>query len=279
MIKGMYTAVSGMLTNLKLQDVVAESLANLNTVGFKRERAVASEFGGVLARRVEQSPSPFSRLPGGATRTLGRVGGGSYVSNQLTNLADGSERETGVSLDFMLRGDGFFGVQGPDGTTYTRDGHFGRNAENLVITADGLPVLGADGEPITLRTDAVRVTQDGRMFVEQEVETTLPDGTVVTEIVDVLIGQFAVFTIEAKNLVPSDNSRYTVLKGGTAEPVTLGEQTFVEQGSLEEANVAVTALSTELMGLARSFSAGQQVFSAIDETLRTAVLEIGRVQR
>lgn len=279
MIKGLYTAVSGMLTNLKLQDVVAESLANINTVGFKRERAVASEFGGVLARRVEQSPSPFSRLPGGVTRTLGRVGAGSYVSNQLTNLGDGSERETGVTLDFMLRGAGFFAVQGPEGTVYTRDGHFGRNAENLIVTADGFPILGVDGEPITLRTDAVRVTQDGRLFVEQEVETTQPDGTVVTEIAEVLIGEFAVFKIEAQSLVPSDNSRYSVLTGATATAAELGQETFVRQGSLEEANVEVTQLATQLMSLSRSFSAGQQVFATVDETLRTAVTELGRVQR
>ncbi len=70
-----------------------------------------------------------------------------------------------------------------------------------------------------------------------------------------------------------------MLGGATPTPVTLGQDSFVQQGALEEANVEVTQLATELMGLSRSFNAGQQVFAALDETLRTAVLELGRVQR
>src|SRR5690606_532869 len=140
MIRGLYTAASGMLLGLRQQDVVADNLANSSTVGYKADQSAQTAFAGVLARRTGPAEGP---IPARTDEVIGRLGTGAFVENVRTFLGQGAERDTGAPLDVMVRGEGFFVVQTTEGVRYTRDGHFDRNQAQQLITADGALVLDA----------------------------------------------------------------------------------------------------------------------------------------
>ena len=274
MIRGLYTAASGMVNGLRMQETVAENIANLGTPGFKGERSGTQEFRGVLARSIGPSSSP---LPLAVQRVLGRVGTGAYVDERRTVLTEGVERNTDLSLDVMIRGDGFFRIATEDGVRYTRDGHFGRDATNTLVTADGQTILGDDGGPITINTDAVRILPSGDLLVTTEIDVAQPDGTVAKKVTEEVIGKLAVVRIAPEALVRSGGSRFTLVPGAGTTAVTLGDEAVIVQGALEETNVDLARASTDLMSLARVYSSNQQVFSALNESLQLAVRDIGRV--
>ena len=274
MIRGLYTAASGMVNGLRMQETVAENIANLGTPGYKGERSGINEFSGVLARTIGPSSSP---LPLAVQRVLGRVGTGAYVDERETVLTEGVERKADLPLDVMIRGDGFFQIATDDGLRFTRDGHFGRDANNTLVTADGQTILGDDGNPITINTDDVRILPNGELLVTTEVDVTQPDGTVAKEVTEVVIGKLAVVRIDAEDLVRSGGSRFTLVPGAGTTAVALGDDALIVQGALEQTNVDLASASTDLMSLARLYSSNQQVFSALNESLQLAVRDIGRV--
>ena len=274
MIRGLYTAASGMVNGLRMQETVAENIANLGTPGYKGERSATQEFRGVLARSVGTSSSA---LPMAVQRVIGRVGTGAYVDVRETVLSEGVERRTDISLDVMIRGDGFFQIETDDGIQYTRDGHFGRDANNTLVTADGQVILGADGGPITINTDDVRILANGELLLTTEIDVEHPDGTVAKEVTEEIVGHLAVVKIAAEDLVRSGGSRFTLVPGAGTQAVELGEAATILQGSLEATNVDLASASTDLMSLARVYSANQRVFSALNDTLQLTVRDIGRV--
>jgi flagellar basal-body rod protein FlgF len=177
----------------------------------------------------------------------------------------------------MIRGDGFFQVQTDDGLRYTRDGHFGRNADNTLVSADGQVVLDADGSPITIDTDNVRILPTGEILVTVENEVEQDDSTTAIEVTEQVVGQLGVVQIAPEDLVRSGGSRFTLVPGAGTTPVTLGDDAVLVQGALEETNVDIAQTSTDLMSLARVYTSNQKVFSALNDTLQLAVRDIGRV--
>lgn len=128
-IRTMTTGASGMRAESEALGVVSDNIANVNTVGFKRSRAV---FEDVLGRSV---------MGGNAV-----AGGGSRVSQITQMWTQGALVTTGVPTDLALSGDGFFVVQGAvdgtDGQFYTRAGQFRVDANGYVVNSDGLRVQG-----------------------------------------------------------------------------------------------------------------------------------------
>lgn len=274
MIRGLYTAASGMVNGLRMQETVAENISNLGTPGYKGERSGTQEFAGVLARSVGSSGSP---IPIATQRVIGRIGTGAYVDERETILTEGVERRTDLPLDVMIRGDGFFQIQTDDGLRYTRDGHMGRDATNTLVTADGQVILGADGNPITLNTDDVRILPTGELLVTTRTEVEQPDNTLAIVVTEEVIGQLGVVRIAPEDLVRSGGSRFTLVPGAGTTPVTLGDDAVIVQGALEETNVDLAGASTDLMSLARVYTSNQQVYAALNDTLQLAVRDIGRV--
>lgn len=123
-------------------EVIANNLANVNTVGFKPDVT------GFQARLAE------AMLQGDAThgdRSLNDVGGGVDVLDTTTNFSAGRLQETGNQLDMAIIGNGFFQVRTPSGQQMlTRAGNFSVDSQNRIVNQSGLPVLDASGSEITL---------------------------------------------------------------------------------------------------------------------------------
>ena len=141
MERGLYIAASGMLAEQIRQDQIANDLANASTPGYKADRTSQSGFGDLL-------------LANSATgATVGSQGTAVQVSKIETDFSPKPARETGEPLDFAIVGEGFFSVQTDRGTRYTRNGQFTADAQGRLVTAQGDPVLGRNGSPLSVGRD------------------------------------------------------------------------------------------------------------------------------
>ena len=139
---GLYVSAAGALANSYRQDVVANNLANVDTVAFKRDLAL------MQGRRTESSHGGGQRY---SNPLLEKLGGGLFALPTHTDFSPSSLDLTHNPYDLALAGKGFFQVRNQDQIQYTRDGRFKLNDQNQLVTVtDHLPVLDESGTPITL---------------------------------------------------------------------------------------------------------------------------------
>lgn len=138
---GLYIAASGMLAEMVRQEQISDQLANVNTPGFKADRATQAGFGELLLQNTQTGAS------------VGRLSLGVEIAETSTDLAPAGIHETGEPLDFAVEGEGFFAVRTEAGVRYTRNGQFSTDAEGNLTDQLGDPVLGANGAPVRLRAD------------------------------------------------------------------------------------------------------------------------------
>lgn len=275
MIRGLYTAASGMLLGLRQQDVIGGNMANASTVGYKAEQSTQTAFGNVLARSVGEESGP---IPVSMDRTIGGIGTGAYIDKRQTVLTQGSGRATGAPLDVMVNGDGFFAVSTPSGVRYTRDGHMDRDDQNRLINSDSNPMLDVNGQEITLDSDHIRIKSDGKIYKLVPNDVKEADGSVTHTEREDFVAQLQVVNIDAESLIRAGDTQFTLTQNATVTPVDFKDgTTTISQGSLEEANVVVGDVTTQMYSLARTFSSSQRVFATISDTLQTAVRDVGKV--
>jgi flagellar basal-body rod protein FlgF len=142
-------------------EVLANNLANVDTVGFKRQMAV------LQARAAEAIRQGLAEMGDGS---LANVGGGVEVPETLTDFSAGTLKQTGVATDLAIEGEGFFVVQGTNNEPLlTRAGDFQLTDEGQLITQDGQPVLNQDFSPLTLNPLApFNIGDDGTLFQNGE---------------------------------------------------------------------------------------------------------------
>ncbi len=140
MIRALYSAASGLVAQANKQDVIANNIANAQTPGFKRQKAVSTSFAQELQSQIvtatdrERPAYPDSAVD--------------PVIVNATSSQDNSEgpiRDTGNQFDFAIEGPGEFQVSGANGTRLTRAGNFRLDTSNELCTADGEKVLGESG--------------------------------------------------------------------------------------------------------------------------------------
>jgi len=134
MISGLYTAASGLIAQTEQQDVIANNLANVNTTGYKKDRALYVPFPTVFLNRINDEKIP---VPGGMADAVSPIGYmGMGVQLRVDGIrpditTEGSFVKTENSLDAAIKGNGMFMVMTPSGIKYTRDGNFTVNAERI----------------------------------------------------------------------------------------------------------------------------------------------------
>lgn len=153
MIRGLYAAASGMMAQMARQDVYANNLANVNSVGFRRGQTVLGQFSTDLAAAAGSSAS---------------ASGGATALPAALDLSQGTLSPTSRNLDLALSGDGFFVLQTPRGLVYTRDGQFSLDARKRLVNAQGCPVLGDKG-PITIPSGDFTVDASGQITAQGQV--------------------------------------------------------------------------------------------------------------
>lgn len=252
MIRGLYTAASGMLASMRRMEFVTNNLANSQTTGFKQDRSALSTFDEMMILQ------DGSVTPPGQHGELGELGMAAVAEEPMIDFTQGSLQDTGRSLDMALEGPGFFTVQTPDGLRYTRDGGFTRDATGRLTTGEGHLVLGVDGNPIQVPPGTL---------------TARPDGTLTAE--DEEFGRLAVVEFDLDQPLRKVGSNQFVARNeGDAPRAATG--TAVRQGAVEASNVDMAGAQTTMMELQRAYQAAQKLIQYQDEMVGRAVNEIAR---
>lgn len=246
--------------NTRMQ-VIANNLANVNTTGFKRDRA---NFETLAYQQITGAGTPSSD----ANKYAIGLNLGTGVETQGTSRIDtqGSLQTTGRSLDLAIQGAGFFQVQKPDGTTaYTRDGNFNMTADGTIVTADGMPVqpqiqipdgatsitVAADGTVSALAQGSATATVVGKL---QTVRFANPSG--------LQAGNGNLLTETAASGPPQVGDAGTDGRGGIA------------QGSLESSNVDITEELVDMIETQRAYEVNSKVIKGTDDMMQYATQQL-----
>jgi flagellar basal-body rod protein FlgG len=247
----LYIGATGMVAHQNDLDTIANNLANLNTVGFRR--GVVS-FDEVSAQLAPTALGPMSHSVQATANAA--AGAGAVAQVNLSTLA-GPVQNTGQPLDVSISGAGFFEVLRSDGTTaYTRAGSLQVNSEGLLAAADGSPLASqiqvpADAQNLTIGTDG-------------KVTATVPNSTT-----PVLLGKIELVNFpNPAALAAAGSTQYTAPQGaGTAQtgaPGTSGMGTL-QQGYLESSDVQMTQEMVSLMLAQRGFELNSKIIQTTDQ--------------
>ncbi len=254
-----YAAMHIARTGLDAQDtrmrVISNNLANVNTTGFKRDRANFE----TLSYQVVTAPGAQSTTE---TRYATGLNLGTGVKVQGTSRIDtqGSMQQTGGSLDMMLDGDGLFQVQLPGGQLgYTRAGNFSRSAEGLLVTSEGYQVM--PGINIPENASAITVGLDGT------VSATIPGQTEAAQLGQIQVASFP-NTAGLQSL--GDNYLVETAASGAANLGVPGVdgRAKIRQGMLEASNVNVVQELVDMIETQRAYEVNSKMISATDDMLK-----------
>lgn len=241
-------------------DVIANNMANINTTGFKKDRA---NFEDLFYRQIR---APGAQDGDGSITSTGiEVGLGTRVSSTQTNHGQGALQTTNNPLDFAIEGRGFFGVTNPQGgLLYTRAGNFGINANNQLVLGSAHTGWILD-PPITIPAEAidVAVTADGQV---QFRTAGVPQLQTAGQI------QISTFVDPDGLLKIGDNLYQETAASGTPTPGNPGDNGagVVRQGSLEASNVEPVQELIDLITTQRAFELNSQVVQAGDQVMQVA---------
>jgi len=256
MLRSLYTAATGMIAQQTSIDVTSNNIANVNTVGYKKQRA---EFADLFYQTMEYagtSTSATTTSPTGINVGLG------VRPTAITKLfSQGNFKETGNNLDLAITGSGFFKVQLPDGTeAYTRNGSFKLDANGQIVTSDGYPlvpniVVPPDATQISIGTDGtVSVLQAGQTQTTQIGQITLTN----------FINPAGLHALGDNNYINTSASGDPI--EGVAGTNGLGQ---IRQGFVEMSNVQLVEEMTDLITAQRAYDANSKAITTSDEMLKT----------
>lgn len=161
MMRSLHTAAAGMIGQQFNIDTISNNLSNVNTTGFKRNRA---DFEDLLYQTVRTAGTPATEhtlVPVGV-----QVGHGVKASATQKMFTQGSLQNTGNVADIAIAGEGFFRVQQYDGSfAYTRNGAFQLDSNGQLVTSQGYRVVPEVILPDGFIRESLNITQDGRVFV------------------------------------------------------------------------------------------------------------------
>ncbi|MDO3412107.1 flagellar hook-basal body protein [Saccharibacillus sp. CPCC 101409] len=293
MLRGLYTATAGMMTQQHRHDTVTQNIANLNTTGYKQVDSVARSFPEVMIGLQNGDE-------GRDNRQVGKLNTGVFAEESISMMVQGDITETQSSDDLALVSDiqvanpqggsiafdasgkfvgangqvqyqpqAFFNVQNASGgVSYTRDGDMHLTAEGRLVTSMNQNILGQDGQPIVLTgsMDDYWVRENGTIFNKATGAASGRIGITVAQ-------QPNELTRDGEGLFSEKTQGAASLRAATNE-----DQINVKQGYLERSTVDAAQSMVDLTAALRAYEANQKVVQFYDKSLEKAVNEVGRVQ-
>jgi flagellar basal-body rod protein FlgG len=254
--RSLQTAALGMNTQQTRVDNIANNLANANTTGFKRSRAV---FQDLLYQNVQADGAGEET---GAEPAELQMGHGSTTVSTMRNFSQGGFTETGNSLNMAINGEGFFQVRRPDGSlAYTRDGTFTLSSEGNIVTQTGMQV-----EPnINIPPDAMEIDVNKEGVVSARLQGE-------SEMVE--LGQIELARFSNENGLRAVGGNLYERTEASGEPF-LGApgrngMGTVRQGFLEKGNVEVVKEMTSLIQAQRTYELNSKMVKTSDNMMQTA---------
>jgi flagellar basal-body rod protein FlgG len=240
--------------NMRMQ-VIANNLANVNTTGFKRDRASFE----TLAYQAMTAPGAASSE---STRfaTGTNLGSGVQINGTAKVDTQGSLQTTDNALDLAVEGSGFFQVQMPDGRIgYTRDGSFHMSSDGTVVNSDGYQLL----PQIQIPDGAANIT----IAANGAVSVTLQGQTEASQVGTIEIARFtnpAGLQAEGNNLLTETSASGQPQVG----PGAIDGRGSVRQGALESSNVNIVQELVDMIETQRAYEVNSKMIQSTDQMLQ-----------
>jgi flagellar basal-body rod protein FlgF len=300
MLRGLYTAASGMMMEQRKHDTITNNISNINTPGFKQGNAVSRSFPEFMISLSNGDSDTRSIRP------IGKLNTGVFAEEDLSIYLQGDLEETKNPLDVAIvsniqvpgiqfdgsgktiTADGqkifqpqaFFTVLDKNGEQrYSRNGKFQANAAGEVTTPEGYKVLGRDGQPIVL------VDPNTQTFLANV--KIRPDGQILDEVNGKPLlkanGQPQALLISRVNdpnrLIREGNGVYKINPEDAASVTAFipNNEVQIKQGFIERSNVDATQSMIDMTAALRAYEANQKIVQYYDKSLEKTVNEIGRV--
>lgn len=258
MVRGLYSAYTGMVNQQKRLDTITNNLANASTTAYKREGATARAFDEMLTIKIHD------RSEGFIDRGIGNMSLGVKIGENYTDYSQGAFRQTENTYDLALEGNGFFAISftnksGEESTKYTRDGEFTIDVNGTLRTKDGDYVLNDGGGQINVPTNAeqVYISELGEIHADGEYIDTI-------QIVDFEDYDY---------LKKYGENMYDTVDGA----VQTRSEAVIHQGYLETSNINAVTEMVEMITITRAYESNQKALQASDDMLSKAVNEVGKV--
>lgn len=263
MIRALWTAASGMTSQQTNVDTISNNLANVNTVGYKKETA---NFKSLLYTKMETAAGN-NQAP-----TAMQVGHGVRVASSSRMFTQGNTQTTGNATDMAIEGKGFFTVMQDDEYMYTRDGSFRfsivDDGNYALVTSDGHPVMSIDEEPIiidsTIGTDKLIIGQDGSIYYMDE------EANIRMDIAQLRVVQFS----NTEGLEAGGSNLFVETAASGPARVEAEEdmlsRSIIKAGVLESSNVDVANEMVNLIVAQRAYEMNSTAIKAADTMLQQA---------
>lgn len=241
------TAKMGLVAQQTRLDTIANNLANANTSGFR-------------ARQVQFRDMLYNKMtrPVGSQEGNLQKGTGVLVASTDLNMSQGIPEMTGISLDFMIDGDGMFAVRDSQGRTlYTRNGSFAislEGEERYLVTAAGYHVLDENGERIEL--------PEG--IVNADISVDL-DGTLNVKGEEAGFAKLGLYWFPNPSGLDSEGNTCFAQSASSGEATEAPAGTKILQGYLEGANIDVGMEMVNMIKTQRAFSLASRAITTADE--------------
>jgi flagellar basal-body rod protein FlgF len=287
MIRGLYSAASGMFSLERKQEALSNNLANAQTPGFKKDDTVLRAFPKLLIHRMrdfnENGQMQINGLPFNPSQMtpVGELHNGVYAQERVPNFMQGSIVQTSNPLDIAINDQSipfqeqngrqvkpaaFFSVQLPDGTGYTRNGKWDVDANGSLVTSDGYRILGANNQPLQLPAgiskEDLKITDGGQLVA---------NGRVVGQIGIAVAENPLALRRLGGNVYQADNPLPLIDEQTAAN---LGVS--LQQGFIEQSNVDLGQTMTEMMVTLKGYEANQKVIGAYDRSLEQ-LFSVGKI--
>ncbi len=254
MVRGLYTAALGMLTQMNKMDVVSNNIANADTAGYKKDTVVTRSFSEEFMNRLDDKADLTGK------ERIGKVTPGVFVDDIFTNFTTGTTTTTDNPLDVAIMGEGFFCVNVTDssGNTtekYTRSGSFTLGPDGTLLTKEGNVVLGENG-PIVINGENVTIDEAGQIFVD-----------------NTLLDRFKLVDFEDKQTLRKYGDSYYNMSNNSQQKTCTA---LISPGCLENSNVNPVREMLDLITVSRTYEANQRLIGIHDTILGKTVNEIGR---
>ena len=267
MMRSLWTAASGMISQQTSVDTIANNLANVNTVGYKQE---STQFKSLLYQNLQSKTTSAN----GENKPVGaQVGLGSRVASVTSIYTQGTLNATDSNTDFAIQGDGFFSVRdtNSDDAVYTRNGHFTWSTATegvMLCTAEGYPVLSSDGTEIVLSGDY----QTGKISIDGNGNLLYPDETNNPAPIGIKIGLYQFSNPAGLDKIGGSYLAETDASGAALNEDydAVGKTSSLKQSYLEASNVQVATEMVNLITAQRAYELCSKAITTSDTMMEQA---------
>ena len=261
MVRSLWTGAAGMIGQQANTDVISNNLANVNTHGYKKQRA---DFEDLLYQTLKVAGTPATEdtvVPVGI-----QMGHGVKLADTQRVFTQGAPQQTDVATDIAINGEGFFKIQMYDGSmAYTRNGNFKVDENGRMVTSNGYWLIPDIVMPELFLPDSINVTKDGRVSVRVP-----QDG----DLVEVDVGKIELYRFPNPVGLTALGENLFKVSQASGEPIA-GVPGYEGMGSLlhkflEMSNVQVVQEMVNLIVAQRAYEFNSRTIQTSDNMLGTA---------